>query len=328
MVVHRAATSPESQVVTPTTPARRATAERDGRVYRLFFLCGHPRSGTNWIGALLNLHPDINCQGEFYFDRLRLGYEGLWAKPWLVAHDPPVKAVAEECFKDSVRRVMLAVAGRKPAASVIGDRSPSRVHGLLEDADHIVALRDGRDVIVSWTHHLLRARGPIFQRHHARGEMLDVLGAFRRDPKAFHKRPDLLLSVEPWVRDLARTWSEHVTHDAAVAEAMGRGERSGRALTVRYEDIHLDVEGVRRRMYEFLGAPADQAAPISSDTRTTAGHGRDDPRSFFRKGEAGDWRRYFTPDAARWFKEEAGDAMIQLGYESTPDWQGDCSPAS
>lgn len=296
---------------------RRAVATRDGRTYQLFFLCGHPRSGTNWIGALLNLHPDINCQGEFYFDRLRLGYEGLWSKAWLVAHDPPVRQVAEECFKDSVRRIMLAVADRRPGARIIGDRSPSRVHGLLDDADHIVAVRDGRDVIVSWTHHLLRARGPIFQRHHARGHMQGVLDAFRRDPKAFHKQPHLLLSVEPWVRDLARTWAAHVTHDAAAAADMNAGRRSGRALVVRYEDIHRDLDSSRRRMYEFLGVDPAAAAAPSAESRTAAGHGRDDPRSFFRKGEVGDWRRYFTPDATRWFNEEAGEALAAQGY--TPE---------
>ena len=79
-------------------------------------------------------------------------------------------------------------------------------------------------------------------------------------------------------------------------------------------------------MYEFLGVEPGAAAPVSPDTRTTAGHGRDEPRSFFRKGEAGDWRRYFTPNTTRWFHEEAGNALIQFGYESTPNWQGDCKP--
>jgi hypothetical protein len=156
--------------------------------------------------------------------------------------------------------------------------------------------------------------------------MQGVLDAFRRDPKAFHKRPGLLLSVEPWVRDLARTWADHVAHDAAAAEAMNRGQRSGRALTVRYEDLHADPDAWRRRMYEFLGVEPGAAAPVSADTRTSPGHGRDDPRSFFRKGEVGDWRRYFTPNTTRWFKEEAGAALLQLGYESAPNWQGDCTP--
>ena len=34
--------------------------------HEYFFVRGHPRSGTNWIGALLNLHPQINCWGEFH----------------------------------------------------------------------------------------------------------------------------------------------------------------------------------------------------------------------------------------------------------------------
>ena len=32
----------------------------------VFLLRGFVRSGTNWMGRILNLHPDINCQGEFH----------------------------------------------------------------------------------------------------------------------------------------------------------------------------------------------------------------------------------------------------------------------
>jgi hypothetical protein len=33
---------------------------------KYFFVRRHPRSGTNWVGALLNLRPEINCFGEFH----------------------------------------------------------------------------------------------------------------------------------------------------------------------------------------------------------------------------------------------------------------------
>ena len=32
-----------------------------------FFLCGFGKSGTNWVGNLLNLHPRIMSVGEWHF---------------------------------------------------------------------------------------------------------------------------------------------------------------------------------------------------------------------------------------------------------------------
>jgi len=34
---------------------------------QVVFLRAYQRSGTNWMGNLLNLHPDIVCKGEFHF---------------------------------------------------------------------------------------------------------------------------------------------------------------------------------------------------------------------------------------------------------------------
>ena len=52
--------------------ARNGKAAAEPRVeHSFFFVRGHPRSGTNWVGALLNLHPQVNCFGEFHFEDIR-----------------------------------------------------------------------------------------------------------------------------------------------------------------------------------------------------------------------------------------------------------------
>jgi hypothetical protein len=48
--------------------------------------------------------------------------------------------------------------------------------------------------------------------------------------------------------------------------------------------------------------------------------GEEDPSSFYRKGVAGDWKKYFTEEDRRVFKEEAGELLIRLGYEEDLDW--------
>jgi hypothetical protein len=40
----------------------------------------------------------------------------------------------------------------------------------------------------------------------------------------------------------------------------------------------------------------------------------------FRSGKTGEWRKHFTEEHRRMFKEAAGDLLIRLGYESNNDW--------
>ena len=48
--------------------------------------------------------------------------------------------------------------------------------------------------------------------------------------------------------------------------------------------------------------------------------GREDPRSHYRKGTAGDWRNHFTERHVSYFKEHFGDLLVTLGYESGREW--------
>ena len=48
--------------------------------------------------------------------------------------------------------------------------------------------------------------------------------------------------------------------------------------------------------------------------------GEENSSSFFRKGVAGDWRTVFTERDKAVFKEEAGDLLVELGYEKHQDW--------
>ena len=48
--------------------------------------------------------------------------------------------------------------------------------------------------------------------------------------------------------------------------------------------------------------------------------GDEDPASLLRKGVSGDWRDAFTGEDRRVFKEEAGDLLVELGYEKDLGW--------
>jgi hypothetical protein len=73
-------------------------------------------------------------------------------------------------------------------------------------------------------------------------------------------------------------------------------------------------------MYEFLGLDPSKAAAPSAETKTSAGFAKSNPMWFYRSGKIGDWKNYVTDDFKKWFKAEAGEALIATGYEQNMDW--------
>jgi Sulfotransferase domain len=77
----------------------------------------------------------------------------------------------------------------------------------------------------------------------------------------------------------------------------------------------------------FLGADADEKSikrcvESASFERWSGGRKRGDEESaaLLRKGVAGDWRKVFTDQDKRIYKEVAGQMLIGLGYERDYDW--------
>lgn len=306
------------------------TAYRKLRPPGIFFLCGHPRSGTNWMGAVLNLHPAIYCHGEFHLEALRHGVDYLQGQHWQITAKEPLRSELERAYEDLVRRCITAwCLPKRPEATWLGDRTPRELRPLIPGTPHFLAVRDGRDVLVSWTFHLLRLGPEIAAAvtpEPARSALLPLVHRFQEDPECFRREPGDLLRDETWVRHVARGWGQRIRHDSAMAERMNAGEvgaangEPARVRTIVYEQLHADPEGQRAELYRFLGLDPRDAAPLSEENKTRPGFGREDVKSFFRKGEVGDWRTYFTPEARRWFVEEAGEQLVALGYEKNENW--------
>lgn len=296
------------------------TTHVNGRSYRIFFLCGHPRSGTHWMDSVLNRHRHVVIHGEYRFEALRRATDDLTGKFWHAAFKDPMKSEAERCFRDSVRRIVGASCVRKPGALWLGDRTPRVVETFLPGAPHFLIIRDPRDVIVSWAHQEIKNEG----HHYVSGNYEPELGEHRRafllDPDYFKKNPDKLLGNPRWIRQLAGRWRQHVRLDLDIIRRVDAGEIPARIHVVRYERIHSDPEGERRGMYEFLGVRTEDAEPLTEESRSKPGHGKEDPHSIYRKGAVGDWERYFTPDVRRCFKEMANDTLVELGYAENADW--------
>ena len=289
-----------------------------------FFLRGHPRSGTNWVSRLLNLHPRIHCTGEWHLSTLLGAVDSITTRPFMVSARPPYKRIIRDGFRGIVRDCLRASADDRPQVTHVGDRTPAPLGEVFEGDKHILVLRDGRDVLVSFTYHNLSGKGVQLREGPLARAMKPALDRFKADPTYFTHHPAELLACEAWVRFAASRWAQRARRDRATTQRLNGSdaEQGPRVHTVRYEALHADVGAQLASMLRFLGLDPTQAAPVGSAEGTAPGGGvtTEDPNAYRRKGVSGDWQKYFTPDVTRWFKDEAGQALIDLGYESSEAW--------
>lgn len=296
---------------------------------RYVFVSGHPRSGTNWVSSLLNLHLDCLCDGEFHFLILRWAMDGFTSLPWYLGALEPQRSTAERAFQQLIRECLLTRAKERlegsgrPIPAVLGDHTPRLFRVMISppEARYIIIQRDGRDVLVSYTYHLLNTRAPDVIHESTREFYVSQLATIDGTPEAQRRAAMNLLGHEPWVRYYANFWSDHVLHDQRILKSVCTEGFGQYVKFVRYEQLRANVELGRRELYEHLGLDPSRAAAVSKETNTAPGFGgREDPTSFYRKGESGDWRRYFSPRLAEWFQQTAGTALVALGYESDGSW--------
>ncbi len=343
----------------PQNRPREGPRGRKRRVRRLilegrptvFFVVGHGKSGTTWIARLLGSHPEVLClwEGRFIgreWHREDLGeveanvpprtLSGaiancrdlrLWAERsvWVRRGDADdhlanLTRLALDYFLDQ----RLAGTGKK----IVGDKTPflpgahtvREIHDLYPEAKVIHVIRDGRDAEVSWMHHRWnrsKERGGIQVLRPGEAERREAY----REGGGQAAGPGLFDEAE--LRARAAQWRE------TVGEAMREGpELLGDNYTeVRYENLLADAPAETGRLLRFLGADAREGSvrrcvEEASFEKLSGGRrrGEEDPTSMVRKGVSGDWRGAFTERDRRIFKEEAGDLLVELGYEKDDDW--------
>jgi len=299
---------------------REFTVKVGDRTHKVFFLVGHPRSGTHWMDAVLNCHPRAMIRGEYRFESLRNAFDDLTGNKWHAASREPMRAEAESCFAESVRRIVAASSVRKPGAIWLGDRTPRLLRVFLAGAPHFLIIRDPRDVLVSLAHQEIRNAGYNYRTFRFQSELGSTRDEFLADPDLFKKQPERLLASERWVRHLVRRWRNHMRFDLAMLKAIDAGEVQARVRVVRYERVHTDPEAQRSAMYRFLDLNPGEAAPLSADNGSKPGLSKENPHGVLRKGAVGEWENYFTPAARRWFQEVGGRTLIELGYAKDNDW--------
>ena len=91
-------------------------------------------------------------------------------------------------------------------------------------------------------------------------------------------------------------------------------------LTIHFEDlIHNRAATLTRIMDHFLACvPLQTPRQLLLDSLEASINPSRSPT--FRSGKTGEWKKYFTDEHKRIFKDVAGNLLAKLGYEENNDW--------
>jgi len=171
------------------------------------------------------------------------------------------------------------------------DKTPTNVFRVedimrvLRKARLLCIFRDGRDVVVSEFFHLSR-----------RGKRVAKFAE----------------QVENW-RDAVYTPREAAEHHDIHC--------------IRFEDLRAQPDTMLVKVRDFLALDADKAIRADMLRRssfefiTRRKADVEDRNSFYRAGSSGDWHKKLNVEQKQLFADVAGQALADLGYENSTNWQ-------
>ena len=210
-----------------------------------------------------------------------------------------------------------------PRGSILPVGFPAVMHahrGFPSGKPRVVyVMRDGRDALTS-LYFFESRRMP--EGDHPRMTRLQ-----RRLYPGMVNKADVRTNIGPFVsRQLARPHASPLNWGDHVRTWLGASDTSGSAM-VRYEDMRASpVETLTGAMRAITGKEPEPelirmaVEKFSFRRQSKRSPGEEDRTRLLRKGESGDWRNHFTPEAARAFDRVCGDALIEAGYETDHRW--------
>ncbi|MFG0246686.1 MAG: sulfotransferase [Phycisphaerales bacterium JB052] len=269
------------------------------------FVVGCQKSGTSWMQALLNAHPEICARGEACFGNTLVPRLGALTDAYNRSQRAGTTNAFEPADALQIMRFAICLLQRKwfdaveskESIRVIAEKTPEQALTLDSLATifpgmrviHII--RDGRDGVVSGWHHNLR-----------------------EDAATFKSRFPTLASYTRYF--VEHHWVPYIT----AARRWGR-EHPEQYLELRYEDALDSPHEHARDIFTFLGVdasevPVRQAVERASFRSMSGGRaqGETDNASHMRKGTSGGWREDLDQASIEVFEQIGGTMLDTLGY--------------
>ncbi|MFH1111387.1 MAG: sulfotransferase [Planctomycetota bacterium] len=298
-----------------TTLATTCKEEHESRILdgsAFVFVIGAGRSGTTWVQSLLGSHPEVlACQESMIFSHFLGPCLRQWHTTSREGRDRGIglrNYLTYEGFAELLKDMFLRVFAEPIRAlgrrRFIVDKTPAHatwvpeIIELLPCARFIHVLRDARDAVAS----LLaagRSWGASWAPAHPREAALD--------------------------------WQRSVLGAREAIDRLGQGQTA----EVRYENLLGDAHAELRRMFDFLGLSYDgklideivracEFTKVKREGRSPGislfgamrkeGTTRREPEGFFRRGEAGIWRKELSLIDRYYVWRYARKTMRRVGY--------------
>jgi 2-polyprenyl-3-methyl-5-hydroxy-6-metoxy-1,4-benzoquinol methylase len=295
------------------------------------FLIGAPRSGTTWLLNALTTHPRIICSENRLFGRFCELWKNKDETPgpritldeFIFTQSRVINVagmhISPERFYSDIKNIfideLLEYIRTQSGKNVIIDkvtpylgRTPivlDEIEQLFPEAKVINLVRDGRDVLTSGVFDWLLMDEEIGERHR------------------FFLHPEDGTVMNRFFDDrVIKTWTKYWT-DSLLPGLYKRDQ----VLTITYEQMILDQGSVLDKICKFIGVESDIRIIekcVRENTFKIMSGGREAGNDAFsekaRKGQAGDWKNYFTRRDGELFNEHAGDLLVRYGYEESDDW--------
>lgn len=180
--------------------------------------------------------------------------------------------------------------------------------------DTIVMWRDGRDVVVShYYYHLFHRRTTMPGWAEMQQERLGIEDTHdiqhnlpRYIEYCFTDGPPYNMTWTSFIE----TWKNRAGHVETSYEAMRDDPRTELEKIFKY----LSVNNIDDAKLDAC------ISKFSFESVTGRKPGEENAYNFVRKGIVGDWKNHFTKEAREVFDHYAGQALIDLGYESDRSW--------
>lgn len=91
-------------------------------------------------------------------------------------------------------------------------------------------------------------------------------------------------------------------------------------MKIHFEDLIQDRAGTLNRIIEHFLARVPLRTPRELLFESLETSISPDKSPTFRSGKTGEWKKHFTDEHKKIFKDVAGDLLIRLGYEENNDW--------